>query len=50
MGGGCVIAVGDAIETDPDALGVDAVLQPALRLAAALAAQTSQDTGSIEGR
>lgn len=50
VGGGCVIAVGDAVETDPDALGVDAVLQPALRLAAALAAQTSQDTGSIEGR
>lgn len=50
VGGGCVVAVGEAVETDPAALVVDAVLQPALRLAAALAAQARRGTGSTEGR
>ena len=50
VGGGCVIAVGEAVETDPDALTVDAVLLPALRLARALVAQANQETGSTAGR
>lgn len=50
VGGGCVVGVGDAIETDPDALEVDALLLPSIRLAAALVAQTSRETGSTEGR
>jgi hypothetical protein len=49
VGGGCVVAVGEAEPTDPDALDLDAVLLPALALAAALEARAAGTAPPMEG-
>ncbi|MEC7948867.1 MAG: hypothetical protein VX265_14965 [Myxococcota bacterium] len=46
ISGGCVVAVGEVVPTDPSALTVDAVMGPAILLAQALVQQTRRGSGS----